>query len=91
MAQLVTEFCVSVCGGYLMTGWEFRWSLPGFFYIGVAEDAAVRQCGLSMTKQWWELATKGEGLARELGHHTLPSSGDLGFIASRDLLTIVRT
>ena len=54
LAQLVSILCVSVFGE--ITGWEFRWSLPGYFYMLVAEDAAARQRGLSTIKQWLELS-----------------------------------
>ena len=93
VVQLVSNLCASVCGEYLITGWEFRWSLPGdFLHFG------GRGCGCASTRAVDDQALVGnsheigEGLARERGHNTLPSSGDLAFTAmvSRDLLTIVQ-
>ena len=56
VVQLVSS--VSVCGEYLITGWEILWSQPDYFYMWVAEDGAARQRDLSTIKKWWELAKK---------------------------------
>ena len=86
--QLPRNFCVSVCGEYLITGWECRWSLPGFFL-----HFGGRGCGCASMRALVELATYTE-------KDSLPNVDitrffrvvSLAFTAmgSRELLTIVR-